>query len=52
VRGSERCLSRLETRHYGHEDQRDLERAMEGFAEAREAEQSASRGNDSPSRLD
>jgi hypothetical protein len=25
---------------------------MEGFAEAREAEQSASRGNDSPSRLD
>jgi integrase len=37
---------------YGHQDQRDLERAMEAFAEAREAEDAASRGNDSPSRLD
>jgi hypothetical protein len=37
---------------YGHQDQRDLERAMEAFAEAREAEETASRGNDSSSRLD
>jgi site-specific recombinase XerD len=37
---------------YGHQDQRDLERAMEAFASAREAEEAASRGNDSPSRLD
>jgi len=39
---------------YGHQDQRDLERAMEAFARAREAEEqeAASRGNDSPSRLD
>jgi integrase len=37
---------------YGHQDQRDLERAMEAFAEAREAEEAMSRGNDSPSRLD
>lgn len=37
---------------YGHQDQRDLERAMEAFANTREAEEAASRGNDSPSRLD
>jgi len=38
---------------YGHQDQRDLERAMEAFARAREAqEEAASRGNDSSSRLD
>jgi integrase/recombinase XerD len=37
---------------YGHQDQRDLERAMDAFAAAREAEDAASRGNDSPSRLD
>jgi integrase len=37
---------------YGHQDQGDLERAMEAFADAREAEDAASRGNDSPSRLD
>jgi len=37
---------------YGHQDQRDLERAMDAFAEAREAEDAASRGNDSTSRLD
>jgi hypothetical protein len=37
---------------YGHQDQRDLERAMEAFAEAREAEEVESRGNDSLSRLD
>jgi integrase len=37
---------------YGHQDQRDLERAMDAFAQAREAEEAASRGNDSPSRLD
>jgi integrase len=37
---------------YGHQDQRDLERAMEAFVAAREAEEAASRGNDSPSRLD
>ncbi len=37
---------------YGHQDQRDLERAMDAFADAREAEDAASRGNDSPSRLD
>jgi integrase/recombinase XerD len=37
---------------YGHQDQRDLERAMDAFAQAREAEDAASRGNDSPSRLD
>jgi integrase len=37
---------------YGHQDQRDLERAIEVIAEAREAEEAASRGNDSPSRLD
>jgi integrase/recombinase XerD len=37
---------------YGHQDQRDLERAMDAFARAREAEDAASRGNDSPSRLD
>ena len=37
---------------YGHQDQRDLERAMEAFVEAREAKETASRGNDSPSRLD
>lgn len=37
---------------YGHHDQRDLERAMEAFARAREAEEAASRGDDSPSRLD
>jgi integrase len=37
---------------YGHQAQRSLERAMEAFAEAREAEEAASRGNDSPSRLD
>jgi hypothetical protein len=34
------------------QDQRDLERAMDAFAEARDAEDAASRGNDSPSRLD
>jgi site-specific recombinase XerC len=35
---------------YGHQDQRDLEHAMEAFAEAREAheaEEAMSRGNDS-----
>jgi site-specific recombinase XerD len=37
---------------YGHQDQRDLERAIEAFADAREAEEAASRGNDSSSRLD
>jgi integrase/recombinase XerD len=37
---------------YGHQDQRDLERAMEAFVAAREAEEAASRRNDSPSRLD
>ena len=37
---------------YGHQDQRDLERTIEAFADAREAEEAASRGNDSPSRLD
>jgi integrase len=37
---------------YGHQDQGDLERAMEAFAQAREGEDVASRGNDSPSRLD
>ncbi len=38
---------------YGHQDQRDLERAMEAFANAQEAEEeAASRGNDSSSRLD
>ncbi len=38
---------------YGHQDQRDLERAMEALADARAAaEEAASRGNDSPSRLD
>ncbi|HZT91700.1 MAG TPA: site-specific integrase [Gaiellaceae bacterium] len=37
---------------YGHQDQRDLERAMDAFAEARETEEAASRGNDSPSRPD
>jgi integrase len=37
---------------YGHQDQRDLERAMEALAEAREAEEAASRGNDSSSRPD
>jgi integrase/recombinase XerD len=38
---------------YGHQDQRDLERAMEAFATAREAtSETESRGNDSPSRLD
>jgi hypothetical protein len=41
-----------ETQIYGHQDQRDLERAMEAFADAREAEEATSRGNDSPSRLD
>jgi hypothetical protein len=34
------------------QDQRDLERAMEAFVEAREAEEAASRGNDLSSRLD
>ena len=33
---------------YGHQDQRDLERAMEAFTAAREAEDAARRGNDSP----
>ena len=37
---------------YGYQDQRDLERAMDAFAGAREAEETASRGNDSSSRLD
>ena len=37
---------------YGHPDQRDLERAMEAFASAREAEDAAGRGNDSPTRPD
>ena len=37
---------------YGHYDLSDLERAMEALAQAREAEEAASRGNDSPSRLD
>ncbi len=38
---------------YGHQDQRDLECAMEALATAREAaEEAESRGNDSPSRLD
>jgi integrase/recombinase XerD len=37
---------------YGHQDQRDLERAMEALVAAREAEDAASRGNDSHSRLD
>jgi integrase len=37
---------------YGDQDQRDLERAMEAFANARESDEEASRGNDSPSRLD
>jgi site-specific recombinase XerD len=38
---------------YGHQVQRDLERAMDAFAEAREADEEAmSRGNDSPARLD
>ena len=37
---------------YGHQDQRDLERAMDAFAEAREAEEAESRGNDLSSRLD
>jgi integrase len=37
---------------YGHQDQRDLERAMEAFAEAREAEEASSQGNDSLSRPD
>ncbi len=37
---------------YGHQDQRDLEHAMDAFAEAREAEETASRGNDSSSRRD
>ena len=36
---------------YGHQDQRDLERAMEALADAREAEDAASRGNDSTSRV-
>jgi integrase len=37
---------------YGHQDERDLERAMEAFADVREAEEAASRGNDSSSRPD
>jgi len=39
---------------YGHQDEHDLERAMEAFAKTREsvAEDETSRGNDSPSRLD
>ena len=37
---------------YGHQDQRDLERALEASANAREDEETASRGNDSPSRLE
>lgn len=38
---------------YGHQDQRDLERAMEAFATSREeSEEAKSRGNDSLSRLD
>jgi integrase len=37
---------------YGHQDQRDLERAMAAVADARESEEAASRGNDSSSRLD
>lgn len=35
---------------YGHQDQRDLERTMDAAADAREAEEAASRGKDSPSR--
>jgi hypothetical protein len=37
---------------YGHQDQRDRERAMDALAGARDAEEAASRGNDSSSRLD
>jgi integrase len=37
---------------YGHQDQRDLERAIEAFAKAREAEEARSQGNHSSSRLD
>ncbi len=37
---------------YGHQDQRDLERAMEALAIAREAEELEGQGNDSLSRLD
>jgi integrase len=37
---------------YGHQDQHDLERAIEAFAAARGGDDAASRGNDSPSRLD
>jgi site-specific recombinase XerD len=33
---------------YGHQDQRELERAMDAFAAARQAEEAANRGNDSP----
>ena len=36
---------------YGHQDQRDLERAMEAFADAR-SRRSGEPGDDSPSRLD
>jgi integrase len=37
---------------YGHQDQGDLERAMELIARTRDEEETASRGNDSSSRLD
>ena len=38
---------------YGHQDQRDLERAMEAFAEKRDADaEHVSRGNDSLPQLD
>ena len=43
---------RLKDALHGHQNQHDRVRAIEEFAEAREAEEGASRGNDSPSWLD